>query len=435
MEKLHKELKSEGEGLYTSLNIDHHITYLEEHHQPRYKVPVPSRLPTQLAFLHDMETSQLWENVWISKTETPPKWLVDEDIRKGIKSWTQFFGMRLKYVFNSPQYKQLDGATRWLDDECINECGALFQQNFCISEVDCAILSMYVIHEVLRNSTRTDTTWRIMSPTKYWAKAVWIIPIHDKDEYHWALAVIQVESEEIHVFDSFGSQRFISRWLPKIRAVIRCLVTMATDHGFVPAFASLSALSTWSAQPLQLNMVQTNGYDCGLETGDLPVFVTVPDSDGNVIKTIAKDIPGCVPSDSNNDNRPTLARAAKKTRADHGNHQGDSELEGSDLTDIETPQPKKETVPGTPSPVKKEVPTKSTLGTMSDAALSSNASKKPSMENAITAAEFDDGDFQPVPLKTLKRGYELTPHDGPVSKKLKETEWVEHPATSDLGLA
>ncbi|KAK1223061.1 hypothetical protein PQX77_014060 [Marasmius sp. AFHP31] len=544
MESLHKELKAEAEGLYTSLNIDHqfpelkdipleflhnlllardlkltirkkaigtfyewdrvdgaiggvnealvtrlhqvtrnsisrraaafenlirkynqHITYLEEHHQPRYKVPVPSRLPTQLASLRDMETSHLWEDVWISKTETPPKWLVDEDIRKGIKAFLNldrcaeerarlnkealnllsWFGRELQaltfmtrdqqyakyrtllnarlqdhlllvstwsnpfapatlfkdritaverwlsqatpavsstlstppsvssapptsyipppishvphtpplpssppplsipvspispsprcdppqandvadefededdeveitgerlaltdvmiecepdddedtmplewkasafrvdavlwhgikghrfppfdctaqaarsfrnlvgiqYVFSEPQYGRLDGATQWLDDECINGCGALLQQNFRGSEVDCAILSTYVVDEVLKNSTRTETAWRIASPTKYWAKPIWIVPIHDKDQHHWALA-------------------FVFHWLPNIQAVVRRLVTMAKDHGFVPTFASLSALSTWSARPLQVQRVQTNGYDCGV---------------------------------------------------------------------------------------------------------------------------------------------------------------------------
>ncbi|KAK1226517.1 hypothetical protein PQX77_010504 [Marasmius sp. AFHP31] len=474
-----------------------HVTYLEEHHQPCHKVLVPSRLPTQLASLRDMQTSHLWEDIWISKTDTPPKWLVDEDIRKGIKSFLNldrcakerarlekeaqnllsWFGQELQalmfmtrdrhyakyqtllnsrlqdhlllvstwsnpfvpatlfkdritsierwlsqasptviptsstspsispvpptshippptscipppsssphhlpafvlpisppqlpsfpsaslvhtrcdllqaqqaddstseceddeddeieitgerlaltdvmveceldddedamslewetsalridtilwhgikghpfplfdhtaqaprsfrnlagiqYVFNSPQYGRLDGSTQWLDDECINGCGALLQQSFRVSEVDCATLSTYVVHEVLKNSTRTETAWRIASPTKYWAKAVWTIPIHDKDEHHWALAVIRVQGEEIQIFDSFGSHSFISRWLPKIQSVVRRLVTMAKDHGFVPAFASLSALSTWSARPIQVHRVQSNSYNCGV---------------------------------------------------------------------------------------------------------------------------------------------------------------------------
>ncbi|KAK1217955.1 hypothetical protein PQX77_019377 [Marasmius sp. AFHP31] len=489
MEGLHRELKSEAEGLYTSLNIDHQFPELKDvpleflhnlllardlkltirkkaigtfYEWDRVdgaiggvnEALVPSRLPTQLASLRDMETSHLWEDVWISKTETPPKWLVDEDIRKGIKSFLNldrcaeerarlekealnllsWFGRELQtltfmtrdqsyakyhtllnsrlrdhlllvstwsnpfvpatsfkdwitsverwvsqasptglstsltppsissptsyipapashtsplsssphplpvfvppispsqppstlpvhtqsdlsraeqadnpvdecdddedeieitgerialtdvmvecepdddddtmhlewetsYVLSSHQYGRLDGATEWLDDECINGCSALLQQNFCVPEVECAILSTYVVHEVLMNSTRTETAWRIASPTKYWARPVWIIPIHNKDQHHWALAVVRVEGEEIQIFDSFGSHNFVSRWLPKIQAVVRRLVTMAKDHGFVPAFTSLSALSTWSGCPLQVHRLQSNGYDCGV---------------------------------------------------------------------------------------------------------------------------------------------------------------------------
>ncbi|KAK1219275.1 hypothetical protein PQX77_018011 [Marasmius sp. AFHP31] len=483
MEKLHGRLKSEAEGLYASLNIDHqfpelkdvlleylhtlllardlkltirkkaigtfyewdrvdgavggvnealgtrlhqitrnsitrraaafenlirkfnqHVTYLEEHHQSSYQVPVPSRLPTQLQSLRDMETSHLWEDVWISKTDTPPKWLIDKDIRKGIraflnvdrcaeerarldaevanllswftcelqalmlmvrnpqlaryhtllnirlqdhlqlaKTWSnlteedelddededneiEFTGERLaltdvmvegelddvedtmlfewmppaslrtdavllqgikghpfppfdrtaqvarsfrnlagvQYVFKPPQYRRLDSSTQWLDDECVNGCGALLQQSFRVSEVDCVVFSTYVVHEVLRNSARTETGWRIVCPTKYWAKAVWLLPIHDEEEHHWALAVVRVETEQMQLFDSFGSREFLSRWLPKIQVVVNRLVTMAKDHGFLPAFTSLSSLSTWSARPLQLHCVQNNGYDCGV---------------------------------------------------------------------------------------------------------------------------------------------------------------------------
>ncbi|KAK1217952.1 hypothetical protein PQX77_019374 [Marasmius sp. AFHP31] len=197
-----------------------------------------------------------------------------------------------------------------------------------------------------------------------------------------------------------------------------------------------------------------------LETGDLPVFVTAPDSDGVVIKTVAEDIPGClvavkalrhnrerkvkfeevdpgVPPDSNTSNRPTLARAAKKPKADYGDRGGDSGSEVSDLTDVETPRPKRkgkeprfptpETVPETPSPLKGRAPVKSAPTTTSEAP---TALKRLSARKAITAAKFDDGDFQPAPSKTLKRGSEPEPHNGPASKKLKETDRVDLPTTS-----
>ncbi|KAK1233976.1 hypothetical protein PQX77_002834 [Marasmius sp. AFHP31] len=463
--------------------FNQHVTYLEENHQDGYQVPVPSRLPMQLQLLRDMETSHLWEDVWISKMETPPRWLVDEDVCKGIRSflnldrcaeerarleteatnllswfthelqalmfmtrdpqyaryhallnsrlqdhlllagsWSnpflpatsfsnqvtaveqwvsqspstnistsplsipppppppppeasaslspptsspparapfpvpsapppfppslisqthpginedrddeeeddeiEFTGERLaltdviidcepddsedtmplewttatlrvdailfhgikghhfplfdhtskvprsfrnlagvQYVFGPPQYRRLDGAAQWLDDECINGCGALLEQSFRVPELDCVMFSTYVIQEVLKNSACTETAWRIASPTKYWAKSVWILPIHNHDEQHWALAIVRVEEEQIQLFNSFGSYGFVSHWLPKIQAVVSRLVTMAKDHGFVPTFPSLSSLSTWSARPLQLSRIQHNGYDCGV---------------------------------------------------------------------------------------------------------------------------------------------------------------------------
>ncbi|KAK1218011.1 hypothetical protein PQX77_019309 [Marasmius sp. AFHP31] len=197
-----------------------------------------------------------------------------------------------------------------------------------------------------------------------------------------------------------------------------------------------------------------------LEAGDIPVFVTAPDSNGKVIETLAEDIPGClaavkalrhtrerkvkfeevdlgVPPDQNTGNRPTRARAAKKLKADYGDRGGDSGSEGSELTDIETPRPKTkgkvsrfptpESVPETPSPTKGRVSTKSALKTVSEALATR---KGTSAKKTITAAEFDDGDFQPAPPKTLKRGSEPQPHDGPASKKLKEAEQVSHPTTS-----
>ncbi|KAK1223064.1 hypothetical protein PQX77_014063 [Marasmius sp. AFHP31] len=202
-----------------------------------------------------------------------------------------------------------------------------------------------------------------------------------------------------------------------------------------------------------------------LEAGDLPVFVTTPDSDGNVIKTLAKDIPGClaaiktlrntrerkvkfeevdssVPPDPNTSNRPTLARAAKKPKADYGDRGGGSGSEDSDLTDLETPRPKRkdknlrlptpETVPETPSPTKGKASTKSALKTTSEALTALN---RTSAKKAITAAEFDNGDFQPAPPKVLKRGPEREPQGGPVSKKLKGTKQVDHPMASGPAVA
>ncbi|KAJ8089562.1 hypothetical protein PM082_014818 [Marasmius tenuissimus] len=60
--------------------------YLSTNYQPQYKIPVPKELPLTLTSLRDMETSHLFEDVWISASETPPRWLVDKGVRAGIRA-------------------------------------------------------------------------------------------------------------------------------------------------------------------------------------------------------------------------------------------------------------------------------------------------------------------------------------------------------------
>ncbi|KAJ8092174.1 hypothetical protein PM082_024001 [Marasmius tenuissimus] len=63
--------------------FNQHITYLEQHYQPNYGIPVPHKLPTQLAALRDLESFHLLEDVCVTQMETPLKWLTDEETCKG----------------------------------------------------------------------------------------------------------------------------------------------------------------------------------------------------------------------------------------------------------------------------------------------------------------------------------------------------------------
>ncbi|KAL0057330.1 hypothetical protein AAF712_016037 [Marasmius tenuissimus] len=64
--------------------FNQHITYLEQHYQPNYGIPVPHKLPTQLAALRDLESPHLLEDVCVTQMETPPKWLTDEETRSDV---------------------------------------------------------------------------------------------------------------------------------------------------------------------------------------------------------------------------------------------------------------------------------------------------------------------------------------------------------------
>ncbi|KAK1222720.1 hypothetical protein PQX77_014425 [Marasmius sp. AFHP31] len=209
--------------------------------------------------------------------DLPSSLLVDANLWPGVrnhrfppfdhtasKSRSFYSQAKVQYIFQVAQYQRLDGAECWLDDECINGCAALLQKNFGDPAVDCAVLSTFIVPEVLKNNMRTETAWRNSYRTEYWARPIWIIPIHDGEEHHWGLAVVRVAKEEIHIFDSFGSQEFIAKWVPRIQVVISRLVDLAKDHGYPPTFPSLSTLSCWTARPLQMDRVQHNGYDCGV---------------------------------------------------------------------------------------------------------------------------------------------------------------------------
>ncbi|KAG7087085.1 hypothetical protein E1B28_013067 [Marasmius oreades] len=51
-------------------------------------IPIPKPLPTTLAALRDPESSSLWEDVWIARSDNDvaPRWLVDKSVRSGIRA-------------------------------------------------------------------------------------------------------------------------------------------------------------------------------------------------------------------------------------------------------------------------------------------------------------------------------------------------------------
>ncbi|KAL0572368.1 hypothetical protein V5O48_009603 [Marasmius crinis-equi] len=63
-----------------------YCAYLASNYKPEFKIPVPKELPVNVAALRDLETSHLYEDVWITASQTPPRWLTDEKVREGIRA-------------------------------------------------------------------------------------------------------------------------------------------------------------------------------------------------------------------------------------------------------------------------------------------------------------------------------------------------------------
>ncbi|KAK1231145.1 hypothetical protein PQX77_005751 [Marasmius sp. AFHP31] len=212
-----------------------------------------------------------------------------------------------------------------------------------------------------------------------------------------------------------------------------------------------------------------------LEAGDLPVFVSVPDSTGNTTKTFAKDIPGCLeavkalrgtrekkvkfeeaepdlPTRSTSGTRPSHSCTTKKPKPTYG-APADSEEETDEQDEInseeETPQPKRKastkkapaTVSEGPSTELQKASARSTskapskVETFDDRnALSFATPKRSASSKVISATDFDKGGFQVGGFGSLKRGSSDTKaEEGPAGKRLKQTDLQTARPSSTLG--
>ncbi|KAJ7832793.1 hypothetical protein B0H14DRAFT_3711922, partial [Mycena olivaceomarginata] len=124
----------------------------------------------------------------------------------------------------------------------------------------CALFSTYDLPRVHFRCSNSEL-WRVISPSKYWEKNLWLIPIHRRDEQHWVFVLVDVYAERIYFFDSLGGDN----WRPDLRLVmllIMRLVILASRHRH-PLHVSTPQETPWIARPLGVHL-QSNGYDCGL---------------------------------------------------------------------------------------------------------------------------------------------------------------------------
>ncbi|KAK6996412.1 hypothetical protein R3P38DRAFT_2799725 [Favolaschia claudopus] len=75
---------------------------------------------------------------------------------------------------------------------------------FKASADQCALFSTYDLPRVHFKRSDPDI-WRHISPTEYWDKPLWLIPIHRKSQEHWVLIVVDIPARELLFFDSLAS--------------------------------------------------------------------------------------------------------------------------------------------------------------------------------------------------------------------------------------
>ncbi|KAG2087542.1 uncharacterized protein F5147DRAFT_790688 [Suillus discolor] len=154
-----------------------------------------------------------------------------------------------RQIFEPKDIKILASPTALLNDSLINGCAALLYSESLQASPAIAQYVILSTHDLprIQYNVSDDVLWRNISWTCYWAKDMWIIPIHRPSIIgHWVLCIVHLQSKELHLFNSFAEQR---PWKSDVRVstidimkLIVRLFNIARQH----------------------DPVQTNGYDCGV---------------------------------------------------------------------------------------------------------------------------------------------------------------------------
>ncbi|KAK6992439.1 hypothetical protein R3P38DRAFT_3330946 [Favolaschia claudopus] len=129
----------------------------------------------------------------------------------------------------------------------------------------CAVFSTYDLPKVHFKRSDPDI-WRHISPTKYWDKPIWLIPIFRAEEAHWVLAIVLIPTQTLLFFDSLASARGWRQDLRDVMLLMTRLVALANRNSHPLHVSTEDPTDRWQARPLfKVGFPrQTNDYDCGV---------------------------------------------------------------------------------------------------------------------------------------------------------------------------
>ncbi|KAJ7309971.1 hypothetical protein DFH08DRAFT_719066 [Mycena albidolilacea] len=128
----------------------------------------------------------------------------------------------------------------------------------------CAVLSTFDLHRVHFRASDTSL-WRHLSPTKYWEKRLWLLPIHRPDDEHWVFVAVAVHQQQLFFFDSLAQRQGWRKDLRNVMLLVTRMAVLAHRHGYPLHISTQDLGEAWIAQPLfDGRPLQSNGYDCGI---------------------------------------------------------------------------------------------------------------------------------------------------------------------------
>lgn len=104
-------------------------------------------------------------------------------------------------VFTGSDLRPLHSEQAQLLGGTIDGGAMLIQQIFSGSSLSsCAVFPNYSWQAFVGRKDNI-MLWKLANRTQYWAKDVWVVPIHYQND-HWYLGIIKLSQAQVHIFDS-----------------------------------------------------------------------------------------------------------------------------------------------------------------------------------------------------------------------------------------
>ncbi|KAF8907605.1 hypothetical protein CPB84DRAFT_1843822 [Gymnopilus junonius] len=169
------------------------------------------------------------------------------------------------HLFSEKELQMLSTWHALLNDICINGIAMILHDILALDPnrgchvINSTIFTTYKLNRI-RYKAPDPELWCNMHRTEYWTKETWILPIHRPAEQYWVLAVLHLTWREVYLYDSLARNACWKRDMMDIAIFISRLTELAKRSGYPMEVDTFS----WVAKPVISDVVQTNGFDCGV---------------------------------------------------------------------------------------------------------------------------------------------------------------------------
>lgn len=114
-------------------------------------------------------------------------------------------------MFDRREMSIMRSPSERLNDSCLNGIATVLRHQFCQStsltwqaSQRCALFNTHHL-PMMRYHVPDSELWRRTKRTQYWARDIWILPIHRRGSEHWVLCTVSLATRELFLFDSLAA--------------------------------------------------------------------------------------------------------------------------------------------------------------------------------------------------------------------------------------